>query len=122
MELKTIAWSLDGVLSFAVIVANVISFLLCCGIYMFCELSEVDGTGGLLNMVWLLSILLMSSLAIEALCVVDSGTEVLGLATTLSLANDVLGLDCCFVVCLLSLIDDVVFFTVMFAGLFVVFF
>jgi len=34
MELKTIAWSLDGVLSFAVIVANVIPVLLCCGILM----------------------------------------------------------------------------------------
>jgi len=45
-------------------------------------------------MVWLLSILLMGSLAIAALCVVDGETEVLRLATALSLTNDVLGLDC----------------------------
>jgi len=45
MELKTIAWSLDGILSFAVIVANVISLLLCCGIFMLGILFEVVGAG-----------------------------------------------------------------------------
>jgi len=43
MELKTITWSLDCVLSFAVIVANVIPVLLCCGIFMLCVLIGDDG-------------------------------------------------------------------------------
>jgi len=45
MELKTIAWSLDGVLSFAVIDANVISLLLCCGLFELLVLFNAAGTG-----------------------------------------------------------------------------
>jgi len=67
IELKTIAWSLDGVLSFAVIVANVIPVLLCCGIFMLLMFFGDDGADGLLNTVRLLSILLMGSLAIDAM-------------------------------------------------------
>lgn len=46
IELKTIVWSLDGVLSFAVIVANVISLLLCFGIFRLYVLFEAVGAGG----------------------------------------------------------------------------
>jgi len=46
IELKTIAWSLDGVLSFAAIAANVIPVLLCCGIFMLRMLIGDDGVDG----------------------------------------------------------------------------
>lgn len=45
MELKTIAWSFDGVLSFAVIVANVVSLLLCCELFRLYGLFDAVGTG-----------------------------------------------------------------------------
>jgi len=51
----------------------------------------------------------MGSLAEEVLCDVDRRVAVLRLATALSLANDVLWMDCDFVFGLLGLVGDVFF-------------